>query len=381
MGELIYLDYNATTPVDPLVLDEMLPWFSERFWNAASGHPPGRVAAEAVEIARERFANCVGARPREVVFTSGATEADNLALKGSVEAAPAGRTRVLVAATEHKAVLDTAEWLNEQGRPVTVIPVGVDGVVDVGALGDVIDHRVAVVSVMLANNETGVVAPVQRLAELAHEHGALFHTDATQALGRIPIDLVDLGVDLASFSGHKVYGPKGIGALFVAPGTPLLPMVHGGGHERGMRSGSMNVPGAVGLGAAAQLAVKMLPAEAEREEALVERLVGCLRSRLAGVEWVAQASQRLPNTANVRFVGADAEAVIANAPDVAVSSGSACTSMVPTPSHVLVAMGLDHDAAAECLRFSVGRPTSIHDVDEAARRIAEAVERVRALNR
>lgn len=380
MGELIYLDYNATTPVDPAVLDEMLPWFSERFWNAASVHPPGRLAADAVELARERFAACVGARPTEVVFTSGATEADNLGLKGAVEAAPRGRTRVVVAATEHKAVLDTAAWLSERGSPLTVLPVARNGLVEPHALAEALDESVAVVSVMLANNETGVIAPVQQLAEMTHECGAVFHTDATQALGRVPIDLESVGADLASFSGHKVYGPKGVGVLYIARGTPLLPTIHGGGHERGLRSGTMNVPSVVGLGVAAELAVKMLAAEVERESALATQLVATLRSRLAGIEWIAEDSPRLPNTINMRFIGADADAVIANTPDVAVSSGSACTSMVPSPSHVLLAMGLGADAADECLRISIGRPTSRGDVDIAAQRLADAVDRIRSLN-
>lgn len=378
MSDPIYLDYNATTPVDPAVLEEMLPWFSEGFWNAASAHGPGRRSSAAVEQAREQVAESIGARPSAIYFTSGATEADNLALKGAAEAAEE-RPRVVIAATEHKAVLDTARWLEEQGRPVTMVPVGRNGNIDIDAYQDAIDDSVAVVSVMLANNETGVVVEVDRLAEIAHAHGALFHTDAAQALGRIEIDVTELGVDLASFSAHKAYGPKGIGALYVARRVGLSPLIHGGGHEKGLRSGTLNVPGIVGFGCAASIAAGSVAAERERQAKLIERLVDALRECLDEVDWIAQDSRRLPNTAMVRFLGADAEAVMAHASDVAVSSGSACTSSVPAPSHVLTAMGLDQEAALECLRFSVGRPTSHREVEEAAVRVARAVEQVRAL--
>ena len=319
-------------------------------------------------------------RRREIVWTSGATEADNVALKGVVEASPPGRGRVLLGATEHKAVLDTGEWLLSQGVTVDLVPVDADGLPDATALRELLDDDVAVVSVMLANNETGVIAPVAELADLAHEVGALFHTDATQAPGRIPVDLSELGVDLASFSAHKMYGPKGIGCLYVSRPVRLAPHMHGGGHERGLRSGTLNVPGIVGFGAAAALAAEKEPADSSRYRALVESMVGGLQERVDGVELVAAKAARLPNTANLRFHGTDGEAVMANAPLVATSSGSACTSQVPTASHVLRAMGMSDAEAAECLRFSVGRQTSEHDIDQAVAQLASAVARVRQLN-
>ena len=354
----IYLDYNATTPVDPAVLEAMLPWFTSEFGNAASVHPRGRRALGAVEHAREQVAALLGVSPRRSSGPLARPKPTTCALKGAVEASPPGRGRVLLGATEHKAVLDTGEWLLSQGATVDLVPVDADGLPDATALRELLDDDVAVVSVMLANNETGVIAPVAELADLAHEVGALFHTDATQAPGRIPVDLSELGVDLASFSAHKMYGPKGIGCLYVSRSVRLAPHMHGGGHERGLRSGTLNVPGIVGFGAAAALAAEKEPADSSRYRALVESLVGGLQERVDGVELVAAGAPRLPNTANLRFHGTDGEAVMANAPLVAISSGSACTSQVPTASHVLRAMGMTDAEAAECLRFSVGRQTS-----------------------
>ncbi len=379
MSRLIYLDYNATTPVAPEVLEAMTPWFSGSFWNAASAHGPGMTAAAAVDVARQQVAQSIGARPAEVVFTSGASEANNLALKGVAAKAAPSRRRVLVGSTEHKAVLDTADWLATQGYDVSLIPVGDSGVVDVEMLSSMLDDSVMLVSVMLANNETGVISPVAGLAAAAHDAGALFHTDATQALGRIPVDVAALGVDLASFSAHKLYGPKGTGALFVGRGVEVEAQIHGGGHERGARSGTLNVPGIVGFGAAAHRAATRMSSEAPRQAELVHRLLVGLREQVAGVERIGAATERLPNTANIRIPGADAEAVMANAPQVAVSSGSACTSAIPTPSHVLKAMGLSDDEAYECLRFSVGELTSDDEIDGAVDAIAVAIARVRAL--
>lgn len=375
----VYLDYNATTPLDRHVFEEMVPWMTDRFWNAASAHPLGRLASEAVERGREQVADLVGCRPGEVVFTSGATESDNHAVKGVASADLRGRRRVLVGATEHKAVLDAAESLRVQGFEVQHIPVGGDGQIDLDAYRELLDSDVALVSVMLANNETGVIAPVERLAEWAHEVGAIFHSDITQAAGRIPIDLASWGIDLASLSAHKLYGPKGVGALIVSKSVPLEPVIHGGGHERGHRSGTLNVPGIVGFGAAAVIAGKQMEEDHVRQAALIERIVDGLRGRLSGVEWRCESVVRLPNTANLRFVEADAEAVMANAPGVAVSSGSACTSMNPSPSHVLTAMGMTKQAALESIRISVGRPTSVDEIDSAVEQLASAVERVRGM--
>ena len=373
----IYLDHNATTPVDPLVLEAMLPWFSDNFANASSVHALGRRARSVVDAARADVAAIVGAEAREIVFTSGATESDNLALKGVLEAAPRGRRRILVGSTEHKAVLDTADWLSRRGAEVVLVPVTSDGLVDVDAYLELLDERVALVSIMLANNETGVIAPLRLIAEAAHEVGAIVHTDATQAVGKMDVDFADLGVDLASWSAHKMYGPKGTGALYVARRTRIVATMHGGGHEFGLRSGTSNVPAIVGFGAAS-VHGRVTHDESSRQGALIERLVSSLSSRLSGVHQIGISAPRLSNTACIRFVGADAEAVMVNAPVVAMSSGSACTARFPSPSHVLLAMHLDADAASECLRFSVGRSTSDGDIDLAIQHVVEAVERVRS---
>lgn len=379
MDPPIYLDYNATTPVDARAMEAMAPWFTERFWNASSAHASGQLASDAVDTARRQVASLLGASPGEIVFTSGATEANNLALKGTVEAAPTNRDRVVVAATEHKAVLDVADWLSEHGSDVVVVPVGRDGAIDLDTYRAAVDDRTVIASVMAANNETGVLSPLRALADIAHEVGALFHTDATQALGRIPFDVDQAGVDLASFSGHKMYGPKGVGGLHVRRNVRIAPMMHGGGHEADLRSGTLNVPGIVGLGAAADIAGSELGDDSERFRKLTGLLVSELLALSPDAVLVGDQSARLPNTVNVHFPDADAEAVMVNAPEVAVSSGSACTARVPAPSHVLLAMGVEHEAAQQCLRFSVGRPTTESEVRSAVGRVIEAVKRVRNL--
>ena len=376
-SRVIYLDYNATTPVAPEVLEEMLPWFSQQFWNAASAHGPGGTAAEAVDSARARIARTISVRPSEIIFTSGATEANNLALKGVMRSAPRTRNRILIGATEHKAVLDTAEFLRSQGFELQIIPVDPTGAVGLGQLLPLLDQRTALVSVMAANNETGALAPIEQLASATHEVGAVFHTDATQALGRIPLDLVALGVDLASFSAHKLYGPKGVGGLFVNRKVHLEAQLHGGGHERGFRSGTLNVPGIVGFGAAAQFAESRLATESLRQEKLIGRFLHGFSSETDALRVVTGQGPRLPNTVNIRVTGADAEAVMANATSVAISSGSACTSLAPTPSHVLTAMGLSSDEAYECLRISVGSPTTEAQIDQAVIQLLGAIARVR----
>lgn len=379
---VVYLDYNATTPVAPEVLDAMLPWFAEHYGNPASAHALGRQAADAVSSARERLAARIGARPSEIVFTSGATEANNIALQGVAALAPMERNRVVTVATEHKAVLDTVNYLVQRGFSFTIVPVDRDGQVDLELLRDALGSDVAILSVMLANNETGVISPIAELAELAHECGALFHTDASQALGKITVDVWELGVDLASFSAHKMYGPKGVGAFYVRRGVAVAPLSHGGGHERGLRSGTLNTPGIVGFGAAADFVGELFErGEASRQEHLVQRLTESLLEQVEGVEFVAASVPRLPNTINIRVKGADSEAVMANVPNVAVSSGSACTALVPVPSHVLIAMGRTEEEARECLRLSVGSPTSVADINEAVNEMVPAIKRVRELSR
>ncbi|MFW5471107.1 cysteine desulfurase family protein [Knoellia sp. CPCC 206435] len=375
----IYLDYNATTPLDDRVLIEMLPWLTSQFWNAASSHAAGEVARGAVEAARRQVATLIGARPREVVFTSGSTEANNLALKGVSGARPAGRDTLLVSSIEHKAVLDAAGWLEEQGLNVQLIPVRKDGEIDVEELGQLMGEHVLLASVMLANNETGVLQPLQRVSSLASRHGVLVHTDATQAVGKLPVDVESLGVDLLSLSAHKFYGPKGVGALYIRRGVQLEAQQHGGGHESGVRSGTLNVPGIVGLGAAAEMLTDEVVREsALSESTLVEKLTAGLVSAIPGASPVGSA-RRLPNTVCLHFPGADAEAVMANMPDVWVSTGSACTARVPEPSHVLIAMGLSRQQAYECIRYSVGRSTTSEEIRTAVERSAVAVERVRML--
>lgn len=377
----MYLDYNATTPVDAAVIAGMLPWFSEQSWNAASAHHGGRVAAQAVEEARGQVASLIGTRKGEIYWTSGASEANNLAIKGVVEASTPAKRRVVTFATEHKAVLDTVGWLASIGSPVTVLPVNRDGLISLDDLEEMLNAGdVALVSLMAANNETGVLSDLAQVVELAHRSGALVHTDATQMVGRLPFDVGDLGVDLVSMSAHKLYGPKGVGALHVAKDVVIAPQIHGGGHERGLRSGTLNVPGIVGFGAAADLALGRMDAEAPRQAELIEHFKTLLMSLVDGVELTTVSPKVLPNTLNIRVKGADAEAVMANAPSVAVSSGSACTALTPEPSHVLRAMGRTDEEALECLRISVGCPTSEQDVETGAELLAGAIQRVRSFN-
>lgn len=379
MTDLVYLDFNATTPVDPDVLQSMLPWLTERFWNAASSHFGGREAANAVHVAREQMAEAIGARPGEIIWTSGATESNNLAIKGVVEGAPPSRRRVVTLSTEHRAVLDTVEWLHNRGVPTTVLRVDTDGAISLEELIRVLSAGdVALVTVMAANNETGVLADLPAISECVHEAGAILHTDAAQLVGRLPFDVRSVGVDLVSISAHKMYGPKGVGALYVRKSTPIAPQIHGGGHERGLRSGTTNVAGVIGLGTSAQIATRLLETEPAREKRLVETFLNALRANLSGIEIVAPDSPRLPNTVNVRILDADADAVMANAPMIAVSSGSACTSHTPGPSHVLTSMGFDDVAASECIRVSIGRTTCESDLLLAASALSTSAERVRS---
>lgn len=379
MTNQIFLDYNSTTPVDPSVLDEMIPWFTAQPGNAASAHVSGRIAAVAVEAARDSVAHLLGVRSSEVVWTSGATESNNTVIRG-LERLKSTRDRLLVGATEHKAVLETAMHLREFGWIVDVIPVDRRGLIDIEVFRSLLGEDVALVSVMIANNETGVVNPVEKLVELAHDVGALFHSDCAQAPGRISLDLGGLNVDFASISAHKMYGPKGVGCLYVNRRTDIEPLLLGGGHERGLRSGTTNVPGVVGFGAAARIVEESLQEESKRLEMLSDMLLSEFENRVDEMEVVGNRQSALPNTLCIRFHGADAEAVVANSPSVAFSSGSACSSLIPSSSHVLRAMGMSEDEAFECVRFSVGRMTTASEIEEAAEHVAAAVERVRSLN-
>ena len=378
----VYLDYNASTPLDPRVFEAMAPVLSGEVGNASSVHRFGRRQAAAVDEAREHVAALVGGRRGGVVFTAGATEANNLALRGAVEAAPEGRGRMLVSAVEHASVGRTARSLADCGLvKLDVIGVTADGLVTPDAVEDLVGDDVVLVSVMAANSETGVLNPVGEIAERVRATGALSHCDATQMAGRLPFDMEELGADLVSVSGHKICGPGGVGALV---GTRhalqrLAPVIHGGGHERGLRSGSLNVGGIVGLGAAARIAANERESESARVEVLRDRLVAELEARLTGVRQNGDLSRRLPNTASIRFEGADAEAVMSNMDPVAVSTGSACSAGSIEPSEVLTAMGLSRDAAFESVRFSLGRFTTPHDIDTAIGSASAAVERVRTM--
>ena len=380
---MIYLDYQATTPVDPAVLAAMVPYFTEQFGNAASRqHRLGWVANEAVEGARASVARLVGANTKEIVFTSGATEANNLALKGLADVRPSERDHVVTVVTEHKSVLDTCKRLEATGCRTTVLPVKPDGIVDLEMLRASVSDKTLVVSVMAVNNEIGVWAPLKEIAEIAHAKGALFHTDAVQAAGKVPFDVETLGVDLASFTAHKLYGPKGVGALYVRrrnPRVTIAAQLDGGGHERGMRSGTLNVPGIVGFGAAATLAREQMSAEADRLTALRSRLLAGLERGVNDLVVNGDLEDRLPGNLNVSFPGVDGEALLVSLSDeIAVSSGAACTAA--EPSHVLKALGHKTELALASLRFGLGRWTTEAEIDRAATLVGSVVSRLRAMS-
>jgi cysteine desulfurase len=402
---LIYLDHHATTPVDARVLEAMLPFFSEKFGNAASKqHQFGWTAADAVERARKQIAALIGAAGKDIVFTSGATEANNLAIKGVARAAEdkarategaegseGKRDHIVTVATEHKAVLDPIGRLKQHGWQVTVVPVDRDGLVDLKVIANAITERTALVSVMAANNEIGVLQPIKEIAAAAHARGALMHTDAVQAVGKVPFDVEALDVDFASMTAHKVYGPKGVGALYVRRKGPsfakategqrdvkIAAEIDGGGHERGMRSGTLNVPGIVGFGRAAEIARVEMAEEAARVSRLRDRLLDGLRATTDGVTVNGAMQPRLPGNLNVSFAGVDGEALLVSLDDVAVSSGAACTQA--EPSHVLMALGLSKDRALASLRFGIGRTTTAAEVDYAAQKVGDVVARLRQMS-
>ncbi|WP_419850292.1 cysteine desulfurase family protein [Candidatus Poriferisocius sp.] len=380
----VYLDYNGSAPLDPRVAEAMLPVLLEGIGNASAVHRFGCRQAAAVDHAREQVAALVGGRSSDVVFTAGATEANNLALHGAVLAAPVDRPRILISAVEHASVRETAQWLSDQGiAKVDAIPVTRGGVVDPDAVGMMIDSDVLLVSVMAANSETGVLNPVAKISERVHAAGALFHCDATQMVGRLPFGLQESGADLVSMSGHKICGPGGVGALIGTRQSlrQLRPVIHGGGHERGLRSGSTNVAGTVGLGAAAEIAVEERNSEAERVSGLRDRMVAEIKERILDVYENGDSSRRLPNTASFQFAGADADAVVTQMDPIAVSTGSACSSGSIEPSAVLLAMGVSREAAYESVRFSLGRFTTDADIDAAVEGTVTAVDYVRAMSR
>ncbi len=386
MSRPIYMDNHSTTPVDPRVLEAMLPYFSERFGNAASrSHAYGWEASDAVEEARAHVAALLGASPKEIVFTSGATESDNLAIKGVLEAYRDRGAHVVTSVIEHKAVLDACKHVERQGASVTYLPVDGTGRVDPGDVERAIQPDTVLVSIMLANNEVGTIQPIAEIGAITRARGVLLHCDAVQGLGRVPFDVEAMHVDLASVSAHKMYGPKGTGALYVRRRNPrvrLIAQIDGGGHERGMRSGTLNVPGIVGLGEAARIA----RAEWERDRAHAASLRDRLRERLlaagdASVHGPSDDALRHPGNLNVSFGGVESEALmIALKDDVAVSSGSACTSASLEPSYVLRAMGVDEERAHASIRFGLGRFNTEDEVDRVAARVLEEVRRLRELS-
>ena len=382
----VYLDFNATTPVDPRVLEAMLPFLGENFGNAGSVHTPGQRARAAVDSARDSIAALIGAEPNEIVFTSGGTEADNLALFGAVAASPRPRKHVITSAIEHHAILHTCEQLRREDVEVTVVPVrtgtAAQGIVDPEDIRRAIRPETVLISVMHANNELGTLQPIEEIARVAAESGVCFHCDAVQSAGKVPLDVKKLGVDLLSISAHKFYGPKGVGALYVRAGRQIVPRAWGGHAERDRRAGTENVPGIVGIGKAAELARKLLPEESSRIRALRDRLESSLLERVANIQVNGDRVHRVPNTTNISFPGAGGEALLISLDlqGLACSTGAACSSGSTEPSHVLLAAGLSHDDARSSLRFSLGRPTTAADIDRALEIIPAVVARIRALS-
>ncbi len=380
----VYMDNHATTPVDPCVVEAMLPFFTKTFGNAASrNHSFGWEAEKAVEKARGQVAALIGAAPREIVFTSGATESNNLALKGAAEMRAARGNHILTVATEHKAVLDTAKRLEKGGCRVSCLPVGKDGRVDPRRLAEAITDETILISAMYANNEIGVIQPIGEIGRLARERQILFHTDAAQAAGKIPIDVERDHIDLLSISGHKMYGPKGIGALYVRrrnPRVEIAAQIDGGGHERGMRSGTLNVPGIVGLGRACEICGQEMAEESRRLARLRDRLQDGILGRLEGCHVNGSLEHRLPHNLNVSFAGVEGEMLLMGLDDVAVSSGAACTSATPEPSHVLRALGAPEELAHSSIRFGLGRFNTGEEVDYVIGRVVEVVSRLRELS-
>ena len=377
----IYMDNMATTPVDPRVLEAMLPHFGPHFGNPSSKtHAFGLAAADAVERARAEVARSIGARPREIVFTAGATEANNLALKGVVETAGPG-AHVITSAIEHKAVLDCCRTLEARGAEVTYLPVDTEGQIDVDQLAAAISERTVMVSLMAANNEIGVLQPLAEIGRLTKARGVLWHCDAAQAVAKIELDVEALGIDLLSVSGHKLYAPKGVGFLYVrsrGPRVRLTSQVEGGGQERGLRAGTLNVAGIVALGRACELGCEELPVEAARLLQMRQRLYEGLTTRLGPLVVNGHREARLPGNLNLSFAGIDGDELLAGLREIALSSGAACSSQEQVPSHVLRAIGLSDDLARASLRFGLGRFNTMDEVEYAIKRVAIEVERLRA---
>jgi len=380
----VYMDHHATTPVDPRVLKAMLPYFTDSFGNAASiDHEYGAAARQAVEEAREKIARIINARADEIIFTSGATESDNLAILGAAEQYSDRGNHIITCVTEHKAVLDTCRYLERKGCQVTYLPVDQQGLVDPDEVRRAIMPNTVLISIMAANNEIGVLAPVAEIGGIAREHEILFHSDATQAVGHVPIDIEAMNIDLLSMSAHKVYGPKGVGALYVRRGHPrvrVTEQIHGGGHERGMRSGTLNVPGIVGFGKALEIARREMEAEGQRLQSLRDRLWAELQARLDHVELNGHPTRRLHHNLSIAIPGIESRSLLVQLKhDVALSTGSACTTAKVEPSHVILALGYGEKRAHWSVRFGLGRENTETDVDFVVERLTMAVQRLRQL--
>ncbi len=381
----IYMDNHATTPCDRRVLDAMLPYFTDKFGNAASrNHSFGWEAEEGVDKARNQIANLVGAKSKEIVFTSGATESDNLAIKGIVEFYKDKGNHIITCVTEHKAVLDSCRALERQAKAtVTYLPVDKYGMVDPDAVRRAITDKTVLISIMYANNEIGTIHPIAEIGKIAKEKGVVFHCDAVQAVGKIPVDVEKDGIDLLAMSGHKIYGPKGVGALYVrskGPRVRLTPIIDGGGHERGMRSGTLNVTGIVGFGAACEIAGHEMAAEAARLTELRNRLQAGIFERLDEVYVNGHPTERLPGNLNVSFAYVEGESLLMGISDIAVSSGSACTSATLEPSYVIRALGINEELAHSSIRFGIGRFNTAEEVDYVSERVSKEVKRLREMS-
>jgi cysteine desulfurase len=381
----IYMDNHATTPLDPRVLEAMMPYLTTKFGNAASrNHCFGWEAEEGVEKGRVQIATLVNAKPKEIIFTSGATESDNLAIKGVVEFYKEKGNHVITCVTEHKAVLDSCRALERQGKAtVTYLPVDKYGMVDPDALRKAITDQTVLITIMYANNEIGTIHPIAEIGKIAKEKGVIFHCDATQAVGKIPVAVEHCGIDLMSLSAHKIYGPKGVGALYIrskGPRVRLTPIIDGGGHERGMRSGTLNVPGIVGFGAACEIAAKEMAEEAKKLADLRSKLQAGIFERLDEVYLNGHPAERLPGNLNLSFAYVEGESLLMGIHDVAVSSGSACTSATLEPSYVIRALGVNTELAHSSIRFGLGRFNTEEEVDYVVERVTKEVKRLREMS-
>jgi cysteine desulfurase len=380
----IYLDNHATTRVDPRVVSAMLPYFTEHFGNAASrNHEFGWEAEQAVDKARKQIADLIGATPKEIIFTSGATESDNLAIKGAAEMYAEKGNHIITVVTEHKAVLDTCKKLEKLGYRVTYLPVMGDGLIDLEMLKEAITDKTILVSIMYANNELGVIQPIKEIGKICRERGVLFHTDGVQAIGKVPINVNTDNIDMMSISAHKMYGPKGVGALYVRrrnPRVQITAQIDGGGHERGMRSGTLNVPGIVGLGEACELCNQEMETETARLRYLRDRLRARLEAGLDEVYINGSMEHRLPHSLNMSFAYVEGESLLMGINDIAVSSGSACTSATLEPSYVLKALGVGDDVAHSSIRFGIGRFNTQEEIDYTADKLIDVVKKLRELS-